>query len=45
MEKNIWVLSVQLFLFDDDLTLIKIWRNVKVKGHVEEVLSFIKNLN
>jgi len=33
------------FLFDDDLTLIKIWRNVKVKGHVEEVLSFIKNLN
>ena len=33
------------FLFDDDLTLIKIWRNVKVKGHVEEVLNFIKNLN
>ena len=33
------------FLFDDDLTLIKIWRNVKVKGHVEEVLGFIKNLN
>ena len=33
------------FLFDDDLTLIKIWRNVKVKGHVEEVLSFIKNLD
>ena len=33
------------FLFDDNLKLIKIWRNVKVKGHVEEVLSFIKNLN
>ena len=33
------------FLFDDDLKLIKIWRNVKVKGHVEEVLNFIKNLN
>ena len=33
------------FLFDEDLTLIKIWRNVKVKGHVEEVLSFIKNLD
>ena len=32
------------FLFDEDLKLIKIWRNVKVKGHVEEVLSFIKNL-
>ena len=33
------------FLFDDNLRLIKIWRNVKVKGHVEEVLSFIKNLD
>ena len=32
------------FLFDEDLRLIKIWRNVKVKGHVEEVLSFIKDL-
>ena len=33
------------FLFDEDLKLIKIWRNVKVKGHVEEVLSFVKNLD
>ena len=33
------------FLFDDNLKLIKMWRNVKVKGHVEEVLSFIKNLD
>ena len=33
------------FLFDDDLKLIKIWRNVKVKGHVDEVLSFIKSLD
>ena len=24
-----------------NLKLIKIWRNVKVKGHVEEVLSFV----
>ena len=32
------------FLFDEDLKLIKIWRNVRVKGHVEEVLSFIKDL-
>ena len=32
------------FLFDKDLKLIKIWRNVKVKGHVEEVLSFIQDL-
>ena len=33
------------FLFDKDLKLIKTWRSVKVKGHVEEVLDFIKNLN
>ncbi len=33
------------FLFDENLILIKIWRNVKVKGHVEEVISFIKSLN
>ena len=33
------------FLFDQSLKLIKIWRNVKVKGHVDEVLSFVKNLN
>ena len=33
------------FLFDDNLKLINMWRNVKVKGHVEEVLSFIKNLD
>ena len=33
------------FLFDENLKLIKIWRNVKVKGHVEEVLNFVKDLN
>ena len=33
------------FLFDENLKLIKIWRNVKVKGHVEEVLNFVKGLN
>jgi peroxiredoxin Q/BCP len=33
------------FLFDQNLKLIKIWRNVKVKGHVDEVLSFVKNLD
>ena len=31
------------FLFDENLKLTKAWRNVKVKGHVEEVLSFIVN--
>ena len=33
------------FIFDKNLKLIKIWRNVKVKGHVEEVLNFVKGLN
>ena len=33
------------FLFNKDLKLIKVWRNVKVKGHVEEVLNFVKNLD
>ena len=33
------------FLFDKNLKLIKIWRNAKVKGHVDEVLSFVKNLS
>ena len=31
------------FVFDKDLVLIKSWRNVKVKGHVDEVLDFIIN--
>ena len=33
------------FLFDENLKLINVWRNVKVKGHVDEVLDFVKNLN
>ena len=31
------------FLFDENLKLLKSWRNVKVNGHVEEVLNFISN--
>tara|TARA_B100000900_G_scaffold346857_1_gene311788 strand:- start:1266 stop:1721 length:456 start_codon:yes stop_codon:yes gene_type:complete len=31
------------FLFDENLKLVKEWRKVKVKGHVEEVLNFIIN--
>lgn len=33
------------FLIDETGKLIKEWRKVKVKGHVEEVLEAIKNLN
>ena len=29
------------FFFDENLQLIHEWRNVKVKGHVEDVLDFI----
>jgi len=33
------------YLLDKDNKVVKVWKNVKVKGHAEEVLSFIKNLN
>ena len=33
------------FLINKNLTVIKIWRKVKVNGHVEEVLDFIINNN
>ncbi len=33
------------FLINKDLTVIKVWRKVKVNGHVEEVLDFIINDN
>lgn len=33
------------FIFDEDSNLIKEFRNVKAKGHAEEVLEFIKGLN
>ena len=32
------------FLFDKDGELVKEWRKVKVNGHAEEVLEFVKNL-
>ena len=33
------------FIIDEKGILIKEWRKVKVSGHVEEVLAFIKSLN
>ena len=33
------------FVIDVRGVLIKEWRKVKVKGHVEEVLKYIKELN
>ena len=32
------------FILDKDLNIIKEWRKVKVNGHVDEVLSFLKNI-
>ena len=32
------------FLIDEKGRVIKEWRSVKVKGHVEEVLSLVKEL-
>ena len=32
------------FLIDSDGKLLKEWRKVKVKGHVDEVLESVKNL-
>jgi peroxiredoxin Q/BCP len=33
------------FIIDKKGKLLKEWRKVKVKGHVEEVLKFIKDQN
>ena len=32
------------FLIGTDLKIIDLWRNVKVKGHVDEVITKIKEL-
>ena len=32
------------FLVDKNLNIINIWRNVKVKGHAEEVFNTIQDL-
>ena len=32
-------------LVNKKLKILKIWNNVKVKGHVERVLDFVKNIN
>ncbi len=33
------------FLFDENLNLIKEWHKVKVKGHVEEIITFLTTLS
>lgn len=33
------------FIIDEEGQLIKEWRNVKVKGHVEEALTYIKEIS
>lgn len=46
-EKNMYgkkVIGIQrsTFVMDGDWNLIQEWRNVRVKGHVEKVLDFVK---
>ena len=33
------------FLIDKEGNIVKEWRKVKVKGHIEEVLDALKELN
>ncbi|MCM3548150.1 bacterioferritin comigratory protein BCP [Niallia circulans] len=33
------------FVIDKDFTVLKEWRNVKVKNHVDDVLAFVKEQN
>tara|TARA_Y100000768_G_C23962477_1_gene676102 strand:- start:1462 stop:1932 length:471 start_codon:yes stop_codon:yes gene_type:complete len=33
------------FIIDEDSKILHVWRGVKVKGHVEEVLSVLKDLS
>jgi len=49
-EKNMYgrkVLGIErsTFLIDEEGILVREWRKVKVKGHVEEVLEAVKELN
>jgi len=49
-EKNMYgrkVLGIERssFLIDEEGILVREWRKVKVKGHVEEVLEAVKELN
>lgn len=40
--KKYWGIERSTFIIDEAGTLIKEWRNVKVPGHVTEVLNFIQ---
>jgi peroxiredoxin Q/BCP len=42
--KKLWGIERSTFLIDADGNLARIWRKVKVDGHVEEVLEAVKAL-
>ena len=44
MEENIWAWIEAHFLINSEGKVIKEWRSVKVKGHVQEVLDTVKEL-
>ena len=33
------------FIFDKNFKILKVWRKVKVNGHVDEVIDFLKSLD
>lgn len=43
--KKVFGIERSTFVIDKDGVLVKEWRKVKVKGHVEEVLSAVQALN
>ena len=45
MEKKFMGVKRTTILVDKKLKILKVWNNVKVKGHVERVLDFVKKIN
>ena len=43
--KKFMGVKITTILVNKKLKILKIWNNVKVKGHVERVLDFVKNIN
>lgn len=41
MVENTWGLNVQLFVIDSQGNIEKEWRKVKVKGHVDDIITYL----
>ena len=44
LERNIFGIERSTFLIDEKGEIVKEWRKVKVKGHVDEVLEEIEKM-